>query len=163
VLYNRASADPDGRPWSQRKALIWWDEEHRRWAGDDVPDFVADRPPSYRPPAGATGVDAISGTDALIMQADGKAWLFAPAGLVDGPLPAHYEPQESPFRNLLYGQQHNPVRQIIRHPENRYQPSVKLTRASVGDGLGQVSGGSDAGWSRSASASSRRLEIPSFS
>ena len=57
------------------------------------------------------------------MQADGKAWLFAPAGLVDGPLPAHYEPQESPFPNLFYGQQHNPVRQIIRHPENRYQPS----------------------------------------
>jgi len=45
VLYNRASADPDGRPWSERKALIWWDEEHGRWAGDDVPDFIADRPP----------------------------------------------------------------------------------------------------------------------
>jgi len=28
---------------------------------------------------------------------------------------------------------------------------------------GQASGGSEAGWSRSASASSRRLEIPSFS
>jgi len=88
-----------------------------------MPDFVAGRPPSYRPPAGATGVDAISGADPFIMQADGKAWLFAPAGLVDGPLPAHYEPQESPFRNLLYGQQHNSVRQIIRHRENRYQPS----------------------------------------
>ena len=123
VLYNRASADPDGRPWSERKALIWWDEEQRRWTGDDVPDFIADRPPSYRPPAGATGVDAISGADSFIMQADGKAWLFAPAGLTDGPLPTHYEPQESPFRNLLYGQQHNPVRQIIRHRENRYQPS----------------------------------------
>jgi len=82
-----------------------------------------DRPPSYRPPAGAAGVAAISGADSFIMQADGKAWLFAPAGLADGPLPAHYEPQESPFRNLLYGQQHNPVRQIIRHRENRYQPS----------------------------------------
>jgi formate dehydrogenase major subunit len=68
-------------------------------------------------------VDAISGTDPFIMQADGKAWLFAPAGLVDGPMPAHYEPQESPFRNLLYGQQHNPVREIITHPQNRYQPS----------------------------------------
>jgi formate dehydrogenase major subunit len=123
VLYNRASADPDGKPWSERKALVWWDEEHGKWAGDDVPDFIADRPPSYRPPAGATGVAAISGTDPFIMQADGKAWLFAPAGLVDGPLPAHYEPQESPFRNLLYGQQHNPVRQIIQHRENRYQPS----------------------------------------
>jgi formate dehydrogenase major subunit len=88
-----------------------------------VPDFIASRPPSYRPPAGATGVDAISGADSFIMQADGKAWLFAPAGLVDGPLPAHYEPQESPFRNLLYGQQHNPVRQLTRHPMNLYQPS----------------------------------------
>ena len=123
VLYNRASADPEGRPWSERKALVWWDEEQRRWTGHDVPDYIADRPPSYRPPEGATGVDAISGTDPFIMQADGKAWLFAPAGLVDGPLPTHYEPQESPFRNLLYRQQHNPVRQIIRHRENRYQPS----------------------------------------
>ena len=88
-----------------------------------MPDFVADRPPSYRPPAGATGAAAISGAGPFIMQADGKAWLFTPAGLVDGPLPAHYEPQESPFRNLVYGQQHNPVRQIIRHPHDRYQPS----------------------------------------
>ena len=123
VLYNRASADPDGKPWSERKALIWWDAAAGRWTGPDVPDFVADRPPSYRPPDGATGVAAISGADAFIMQADGKAWLFAPAGLVDGPLPAHYEPQESPFRNIVYGQQHNPVRQLIRHPETRYQPS----------------------------------------
>jgi formate dehydrogenase major subunit len=123
VLYNRASADPEGRPWSERKALVWWDEKQGRWTGHDVPDYIAGRPPSYRPPEGATGVDAISGTDPFIMQADGKAWLFAPAGLVDGPLPTHYEPQESPFRNPLYRQQHNPVRQIIRHRENRYQPS----------------------------------------
>ena len=27
VLYNRASADPQGRPWSERKALVWWDAE----------------------------------------------------------------------------------------------------------------------------------------
>jgi formate dehydrogenase major subunit len=123
ILYNRASADPEGRPWSDRKSLVWWDAEKRSWSGHDVPDFIADRPPSYCPAPGATGVDAISGTDPFIMQADGKAWLFAPAGLVDGPLPAHYEPQESPFSNPLYRQQHNPVRQILRHPENRYQPS----------------------------------------
>jgi formate dehydrogenase major subunit len=123
VLYNRASADPDGRPWSERKALVWWDAEAGRWTGHDIPDFVAGRPPSYRPPEGATGVAAISGIDPFVMQADGKAWLFAPAGLVDGPLPAHYEPQESPFSNLLYRQQHNPVREILTHPENRYQPS----------------------------------------
>jgi formate dehydrogenase major subunit len=123
VLYNRASADPDGRPWSERKALVWWDADAGRWTGHDVPDFVADRPPSYRPPAGARGVEAISGTDPFIMQADGKAWLFAPAGLIDGPMPTHYEPQESPVPNLLYSQQHNPVRQIIVHPQDRFGPS----------------------------------------
>ena len=123
VLYNRASADPDGRPWSERKALVWWDAETSRWTGYDVPDFVADRPPDYAPPDGATGVAAITGRDAFIMQADGKAWLFAPAGMVDGPLPTHYEPQESPFANLLYGQQHNPVRRIISRPQSLYQPS----------------------------------------
>jgi formate dehydrogenase major subunit len=123
ILYNRASADPEGKPWSDRKALVWWDDEAGKWTGHDVPDFVAGRPPSYRPAPGVTGVDAISGADAFIMQADGKAWLFAPAGVVDGPLPAHYEPQESPFRNPLYGQQHNPVREIIRHRDNPLQPA----------------------------------------
>jgi formate dehydrogenase major subunit len=125
ILYNRASADPAGQPWSERKALVWWDAGKARWAGHDVPDFTADKPPDYRPPDGATGPAALSGTDAFIMQADGKAWLFAPAGLADGPLPAHYEPQDSPLRNLLYGQQRNPVRQVAGfvHPDNRLQPS----------------------------------------
>ena len=123
MLYNRASADPDGKPWSERKAMVWWDADKARWAGHDVPDFVADRAPSYRPPAGATGVAAISGIDPFIMQADGKAWLFVPAGLVDGPLPTHYEPQESPVTNLLYGQQSNPVRQIIANRDSLLEPS----------------------------------------
>jgi formate dehydrogenase major subunit len=131
VLYNRASADPDGKPWSARKALVWWDGDEGRWTGHDVPDFVADRAPSYRPPKGATGVAAISGVDPFIMQADGKAWLFTPSGLLDGPLPAHYEPQESPFPNLLYGQQHNPVREIIQHRQNRFQPSGDQPGATV--------------------------------
>jgi formate dehydrogenase major subunit len=131
LLYNRASADPDGRPWSKAKELVWWDEEQGKWAGHDVPDFVGDRPPSYRPPDGAMGVDALSGIDPFIMQADGKAWLFAPAGLVDGPLPAHYEPQESPVPNLLYAQQHNPVRQIVKAPGNEFQPSGSEPGAGV--------------------------------
>jgi formate dehydrogenase major subunit len=124
VLYNRASADPDGKPWSERKALVWWDADAGKWTGHDIADFVANRPPSYRPEEGATGVAAIAGDDAFIMQADGKAWLFAPAGLVDGPLPAHYEPQDSPVQNPLYPkQEHNPVRQVIRDRRTRYQPS----------------------------------------
>ena len=44
------------------------------------------------------------------MQYDGLGWLFAPAGLVDGPLPTHYEPHESPVRNPLYGAAGEPGR-----------------------------------------------------
>jgi formate dehydrogenase major subunit len=125
ILYNRASADPDGKPWSERKALVWWDAEKGKWTGHDVPDFVPDKAPDYQPPDGATGPAALAGTDPFIMQSDGKAWLYAPAGLVDGPLPAHYEPQDSPVSNALYAQQRNPARQAktFAHPDNRFQPS----------------------------------------
>ncbi|MCU1353205.1 MAG: formate dehydrogenase, alpha subunit, partial [Acidimicrobiales bacterium] len=131
ILYNRASADRDGKPWSDRKALVWWDADAGRWTGHDVPDFVPDRPPHHQPPEGATGPDAIGGDDPFIMQADGKGWLYAPAGLADGPLPTHYEPHESPIPNPLYGQQANPERQIYRHAVNRYQPTGDEPGADV--------------------------------
>src|SRR4051794_36991799 len=63
ILYNRASADPEGKPWSDRKRYIWWDGEQRQWTGYDVPDFEVAKPPSYRPPEGAQGMDAIGGGD----------------------------------------------------------------------------------------------------
>jgi len=114
ILYNRASADADGKPWSERKAYVWWDADANdgkgRWTGHDVPDFQPTKPPDFEPEEGATAEDALSGTDAFIMQSDGKAWLYVPAGLTDGPLPTHYEPEESPFDNPLYGQQANPAR-----------------------------------------------------
>jgi formate dehydrogenase major subunit len=131
LLYNRASCDLDGRPWSERKAVVRWDAGAGRWTGDDVPDFQATKPPDYRPAAEATGIDAISGIDPFIMQSDGKGWLYVPAGLVDGPMPTHYEPQDSPVPNLLYGQQNNPVRQVFRHPGNRYHPSGDEPGAQV--------------------------------
>ena len=122
TLYSRASADLDGNPWSQRKALVWWDEGLGTWTGHDTPDFPATKSPHYRPGPDDEGVDAISGIDPFIMQSDGKGWLFTPVGLVDGPMPTHYEPQESPFDNLLYGQQCNPVRRAVEHESNRYAP-----------------------------------------
>ncbi|MST34060.1 molybdopterin-dependent oxidoreductase, partial [Acidimicrobiaceae bacterium USS-CC1] len=131
ILYNRASADPDGKPWSDRKALVWWDEEKALWVGHDIPDWSASKSPHYRPPAGATRAEALAGIDPFVMQADGKGWLYAPAGLVDGPLPTHYEPQESPFRNRLYGQQRSPVRQLFDHEGNRYHPSGSEPGAEV--------------------------------
>ena len=119
ILYNRASADPEGRPWSERKRYVWWDASAGRWTGEDVPDFEPTKAPGYRPPEGARAQDALSGVDPFVMQSDGKAWLFAPAGLADGPLPTHYEPAESPVDNPLYREQANPVREIYRHPANQ--------------------------------------------
>ncbi len=131
ILYNRASADPDGRPWSDRKALVWWDQDQSKWTGHDVPDFPATTAPWYRPPESARAAAAIAGNDPFIMQADGKGWLFAPAGLVDGPLPVHYEPQDSPFANALYRQQRNPVRQVFASRHNRYHPDPEGPGAEV--------------------------------
>ncbi len=123
ILYNRASADPDGKPWSERKRYIWWDAEERKWTGSDVPDFVPDRPPDHVPEEGARGPDAIGGRDPFIMQTDGKAWLFAPLGVADGPMPTHYEPPESPVANALYGQDKNPGRRVLDQASNPINPS----------------------------------------
>jgi formate dehydrogenase major subunit len=65
------------------------------------------------------------------MQTDGKGWLFAPAGLADGPLPTHYEPHESPLRNPLYEQQANPTRRVYGRPDNLSNPSPPERHSAV--------------------------------
>ena len=118
VLYNRASADPEGRPWSERKKLVWWNSEERRWVGFDKPDFELNKPPDYQPPPGATGMAAIAGTHPFTMKADGLGWLYSP-GIKDGPLPTHYEPVESPVGNLLYPKHNtNPTVRFFEGPLN---------------------------------------------
>ncbi len=129
ILYNRASADPAGEPWSERKRYVWWDAEADQWTGEDVPDFVADMAPDYEPADGATAEMALRGDEPFVMQADGKGWLYAPSGLKDGPLPTHYEPAESPFPNPLYGQQANPARQELVSPLNPENPSAEALGA----------------------------------
>ncbi|MBK4138209.1 molybdopterin-dependent oxidoreductase [Corynebacterium macginleyi] len=131
ILYNRASAKPDGTPWSERKKYVWWDDAQGTWVGDDVPDFPVTKSPDYRAPADAVGPDALDGTDAFIMQADGRGWLFAPSGLSDGPLPTHYEPQESPVTNVLYKQQQSPTRLTIKRPDNLQRPEPGMPGAEV--------------------------------
>jgi formate dehydrogenase major subunit len=122
ILYSRASADPQGKPWSERKRYVWWDEQQGRWTGYDVPDFPVDKRPDYRPAADARAMDAIGGADPFIMMGDGRGWLYTPSGLLDGPLPTHYEPVESPVENLLYPTLGaNPAAIRWRRPANPYQ------------------------------------------
>lgn len=99
ILYNRASADPSGKPWSEKKKYIWWNEAEGRWVGYDVPDIKPDLTPDYGP---------------FIMLPEGRGRLFC-APLVDGPFPEHYEPFESPVENILHPKTpHNPVVKIYK-------------------------------------------------
>jgi formate dehydrogenase major subunit len=124
LLYNRASADPDGKPWSERKRYVWWDAESEQWTSlGDSPDFPPDKAPDYRPPPGAKAMTAIRGDAPFVVHPDGLGWIYAPAGLVDGPLPTHYEPHESPLPdNPFYGQRANPTRQRFDREDNAYNP-----------------------------------------
>ncbi len=94
VLYNRASADGEGRPWDRTRAGIAWNG--REWIGD-VPDYGRTTPPG--------------GPGAFIMTEEGVARLFT-TYLVDGPIPEHYEPVESPTTNLLH--ERVPVNPVVR-------------------------------------------------
>jgi formate dehydrogenase major subunit len=114
ILYNRAAADLAGKPWSEKKKLIWWDpaapgqkpEDKGKWVGLDVPDFNAFLAP-----------DAKNGDKPFIMRSDLVGAFFGP--LNDGPFPEHYEPVESPTKNLLSRQQVNPVVKIWKVPDQK--------------------------------------------
>jgi formate dehydrogenase major subunit len=124
TLYNRASADPDGKPWSERKKYIWWDEAKGEWTGVDVPDFPKNKAPNTPAIPGAGGMDAHSGADPFIMNLDGKGQIFVNAGLKDAPLPTHYEPLQSVVDNLLYEQQNSPTLGEWTRRDNPYNKPV---------------------------------------
>jgi formate dehydrogenase major subunit len=84
IMYNRASADAQGRPWDPSRPGIAWNG--KAWVGD-VPDMKPDAPP------GTFG--------AFIMLPEGVGRLFAP-GLNDGPFPEHYEAIEAAIANPLH-------------------------------------------------------------
>lgn len=114
ILYNRCSVQPDGvTPWpgDEERILIHWDPSAvadpttgklGKWVGDDVPDFKVDLPPSEK-----------GGKNPFIMRPEGVGCIFAAkTSMKDGPFPEHYEPWESPVKNLLNSQQVNPVAKI---------------------------------------------------
>jgi formate dehydrogenase major subunit len=140
LMYNRCSADPRGEPWPKEARLarqfsggsgprhrgyVYWDpsaaDGKGQWVGLDVPDFVVGKAPMTPAKKDGVGVETHDGASPFIMKADGKGWLFAPNGLVDGPLPTHYEPYESPVeKNLLYAERANPVTLLWPVPGNPY-------------------------------------------
>ncbi len=81
ILYNRASAAPNGKPWDPSRRQIAWNGA--AWAGNDIPDI-----------APALGPD--SGAGPFIMTPEGRARLFAVGLMNEGPFPEHYEPFETP-------------------------------------------------------------------
>ena len=138
ILYNRCSADPQGRPWAKEARLasdlarsggaaargyVYWDAALKKWTGLDVPDFPATKAPNTAAKKDGVGIDTHDGASPFIMKADGKGWLFAPNGLLDGPLPTHYEPYETPVPNLLYPKHlNNPVMLTWNIKENPHAP-----------------------------------------
>ena len=99
ILYNRASADPQGQPWDPKRKLIGWDGT--RWSGIDVPDFAVTAAPGGK-------------VNPFIMLPEGLGRLFSVGAMNDGPFPEHYEPTESPLA-------HNPL-----HPQVTYSPTARL-------------------------------------
>ena len=122
ILYNRSSARPDGKPWSERKKLVWWDEEKKKWTGTDTPDFEPEKAPDDKGDMeNGTGTQALPGDKPYILHPDGVAWLFVSSGLKDGPLPTHYEPLESLFHNPLYPEHDtDPAAKKKERPDNPY-------------------------------------------
>jgi formate dehydrogenase-N alpha subunit len=86
ILYNRCSADGQGRPWDPTRVGIAWNGE--RWVGD-VPDYTATSAPD-------------AGLGPFIMLPEGVGRLFIPGQFADGPWSEHYEPAESPVANPLH-------------------------------------------------------------
>jgi formate dehydrogenase major subunit len=111
---------PGGAAMQRFRGYVYWDAGQKKWLGLDVPDFPITKPPNTEAKPKGVGLDYHDGVSPFIMKADGKGWLFAPNGLVDGPMPTHYEPYESPVVNLVYEQQKNPATIVWDMPGNPY-------------------------------------------
>lgn len=98
VLYNRASADLQGKPWDPTRKLLEWDGE--KWGGYDIPDISPTAKPSDVGP--------------FIMNQEGTARLFTRGMMRDGPFPTHMEPFESPLANVFNPEMRgNPVSRVF--------------------------------------------------
>jgi formate dehydrogenase major subunit len=116
VLYNRASADLNGKAWSKERIGIEWNAATGKWEGFDVPDFVKDKGPSDP-----------TFNNPFIMQTDGKGSIFA-SSLNEGPFPEHYEPYENPIENHFSSVNLNPA---VQFGEKEMNPEGDVSKYPI--------------------------------
>ena len=104
VIYNRASADIQGKPFDPERVLVEWDGE--KWIQNDVADFVASTTA-----ADGTVSPVPPNNNAFFMTWEQQARLVA-STMKDMPVPEHYEPFESPTDNIINGSQNSPCIQF---------------------------------------------------
>jgi len=135
VLWNRASVDSKGRPRDKDRVIVEWDGS--KWVGPDTLHVAAaDKAPDtleggkvFSTPEGkgalfrgpftmkqkdAPEIELKSGYDPDVFKV---APVGSEGGINDGPIPAHYEPMESPVDNPMYSQQSNPTVNVLKHEE----------------------------------------------
>ncbi len=106
IIYNRCSADYAGMPWAQDKALVAFNGT--TWIRNDVPDFVWGTADAPNTPAD-TASGLTKGPFIMVPWKDSQLGLLFTNSTAEGPFPEHYEPRESPVKNVVNGQQWNPV------------------------------------------------------
>lgn len=108
IIYNRCSADYAGRPWAEDKALVAWNGS--AWVNNDVPDFIAADAVTKAPNTPADTASGLNkGPFIMVEWKDSQVGLLFTNKLAEGPFPEHYEPRESPVKNLVNGQQWCPA------------------------------------------------------
>lgn len=135
VLWNRGSTDKNGKPRDKDRAIVSWNGN--RWVGPDVLHIAAKdkapntpegskvfsnaegkgalfRGPFTMPQQNIPDVTLKSGYDPNVFKV---ALISNEGGIGDGPLPAHYEPLESPVKNPMFSQQSNPTAAPVELPE----------------------------------------------
>lgn len=108
ILYNRASADINGKPWNPDKVLCEWTGD--KWVLNDAADFVAVKNDKPVPPNNKAFF--------MLWEQNGRLESY---GMADGPLPEHFEPFETPVsENLLNGQLNSPCMKFAENESTKH-------------------------------------------
>ncbi|OHD64710.1 MAG: formate dehydrogenase-N subunit alpha [Spirochaetes bacterium RBG_13_51_14] len=104
IIYNRAAVNRMGEPWAPDRWVVKW--TGGTWKGD-----IVDGGPKFGPDQ----------KNPFIMNNEGVGRLFAVGkALTDGPFTEHYEPMETPTRNIMNSQKVNPASVIINEVAGQF-------------------------------------------